>query len=144
MQKHQNIKALFFLSIFSMLLMHQVVPHWHHQHQGEHQHNEVAHSHNHEHHHETPEKDTSKKGFFDWFVEMPVHTHTTTDVLVSKESTVKKITVEKESVRTLLPETVNLALINVDTSNERWYHPPDKLQNTYFPNCSLRGPPSLG
>ena len=60
MQKHKTIKALFFLGIFSMLLMHQVVPHWHHQHQEEHQHSEVAHSHNHEHHHETPEKDNSK------------------------------------------------------------------------------------
>ena len=92
MQKHKNIKALFFLGIFSMLLMHQVVPHWHHQHQEEHQHSAVAHSHNHEHHHETPEKDNSKKGFFDWFVEMHVHINTTTDVLVLKESTVKKIT----------------------------------------------------
>ena len=99
---------------------------------------------NHEHHHETPEKDNSKKGFFDWFVEMHVHTNTTTDVLVLKESTLKKITVEKESVKTLLVQTVNLALIDVDTAKERWYHPPDKLQNTYFPNCSLRGPPSLG
>ena len=145
MQKHKTIKALFFLGIFSMLLMHQVVPHWHHQHQEEHQHSEVAHSHNHEHHHETPEKDNSKKCFFDWFVEMHVHTNTaTTDVLVLKEATVKKITVEKESVRILFPETVNLSLIDVDTSKERWYHPPDKLQNTYFPNCSLRGPPSLG
>lgn len=144
MQKHQNIKALFFLGVFSMLLMHQVVPHWHHQHQEVHQHSELAHSHNHEHHHENPKKDTSKKGFFDWFVEMHVHTNATADVLVLKQTTVKKITVEKESVKTLLPQTENLALIDVDTSNKRWCHPPDKLQNTYFPNCSLRGPPSLG
>lgn len=144
MQKHQNIKALFFLGIFSMLLMHQVVPHWHHQHQEEHQHSEVAHSHGHEHHHESPEKKNSKKGFFDWFIEMHVHTNTTTDVLVLKESTVKHITVEKESVKALHPQTLNLALIEVDIPNESWDHPPDKLQNTYLPNSSLRGPPRLG
>ncbi|WP_405382300.1 hypothetical protein [Maribacter sp. LLG6340-A2] len=144
MRNNQNIKALFFLGIFSMLLMHQVVPHWHHEHQEKHQHSEVAHTHNHEHNHKTSKKDNSKKGFFDWFVEMHVHTNTTPDVLVLKEVTVKKITVEKESVKTLFPVTVNLALVDVDTSKERWYQPPDKLQNTYFPNCSLRGPPSLG
>lgn len=127
-----------------MLLMHQVVPHWHHQHQEEHQHSEVAHSHNHEHNHEKPEKDDSKKSFFDWFVEMHVHTNTATDVLVLKQTTVKKITIEKESVKALFPKTVNLAVIEVDTSNDKWYHPPDNLQNTYFPNSSLRGPPSLG
>ena len=140
MQKQQNIKALFFLGIFSILLMHQIVPHWHHQHQAEHQHGEVVHSH----HHETPEKDNSKKGFFDWLVEMHVHTNVTSDVLVLKESTIKKISLEKETVKTLLPKTVNLAPIEVDTSNEKWYHPPDNLQNAYFPNSSLRGPPSLG
>jgi hypothetical protein len=144
MQKQQNIKALFFLVIFSMLLLHQIVPHWHHQHQEEHQHSEVEHSHQHCHHHENPEKDNSKKSFFDWFIEMHVHTNTAIDVLVFKESTVKKISVEKESVNQLLLENANLAVLNGDTSNEKWYHPPDKLQNTYFPNCSLRGPPCLG
>lgn len=144
MRNNRNIKALFFLGIFSMLLMHQVVPHWHHQHQEEHQHSEVAHSHNHEHQHEKPEQENSEKGFFDWFVEMHVHTNTTIDVLVLKESTVKKITVEKEAVKTFLPEAVNFAILERDASNKRWYHPPDKLQNTYFPNCSLRGPPHLG
>jgi len=144
MQKHNNIKALFFLGIFSLLLLHQVLPHWHHEHDIEHTHKAVANSDTHSHHHDVPKKESPAKGFLDLFLDMHVHTITTTDVLVLKESIVKKITAEKESTKTLLPKTVNLALINVDTSNERWYHPPDKLQNTYFPNCSLRGPPSLG
>lgn len=143
MQKHQNIKALFFLGIFSMLQMHQVVPHWHHQHQEVHQHSEVAHSLNHEHHHEKPEKDNSKEDFFDWFVEMHIHSITAIDVLVLKKSAVKKVTAKKELVKILLPETINIVVLKGDTSNERWYHPPDNLQNTYFPNSSLRGPPSL-
>lgn len=144
MQKNQNIKALFFLGIFSMLLLHQVVPHWHHQHQEEHQHSEVVHSHIHEHHHEKSEKDNSKKGFFDWFLEIHVHTNAATDVLVLKQTTVKKITVEKESVKTVLPETVNLVISEADPLNKGWYHPPDHFQKIYFLNSSLRGPPSLG
>ncbi|GGD96779.1 hypothetical protein [Planktosalinus lacus] len=144
MHKHQNIKALFFLVIFSMLLLHQVVPHWHHQHQEEHQHSEVAHSHNHKHHHEKPEKDNSKNGFFDWFTDMHIHTNVTTDVLVLRQETAKKITLEKGAVKTLLAEIVELTTLEEETFIENGYHPPDNLQNTYFPNCSLRGPPSLG
>ena len=144
MQKYLKIKALFFLGVFSMFLLHQVVPHWHHQHQEENQHSEVAHSHHHDHHHEKLESDNSKKGFFDWFIEMHVHSNSTTEVLVLMQTTVKKIGKEKESAKTVLPETVNLAILEVDTSNVKWYHPPDKVPKEHFHYLSLRGPPILG
>jgi len=41
MQKHNNIKALFFLGIFSILLLHQVLPHWHHQQEIDNENNEI-------------------------------------------------------------------------------------------------------
>ena len=65
MQKHKHIKALFFLGIFSMLLLHQVLPHWHHEHEVEHTHKAVANSNTHSHHHDVPEKESPNKGFLD-------------------------------------------------------------------------------
>ena len=149
MQKHQNIKAFFFLGVFSLLLFHQTVPHGHHEHQEELHGHDVAHHHHDDHHddhhhHGQSERDDSKKGFLDWFLEMHTHTNTTTDVLVLRQSTVKKITVEKESVTTILPSVVNLVFFEEGTSSKKWHHPPDKLQNTYYHHCKQRGPPSLG
>ena len=66
MQKHKHIKALFFLGIFSMLLLHQVLPHWHHEHEVEHTHKAVANSNTHSHHHDVPEKESPNKGFLDY------------------------------------------------------------------------------
>lgn len=144
MQKNKTIKALFFLGIFSLLLLHQVVPHWHHQHQEEH-HHDVAHSHHDHHHHKETQKENPKKGFLDWFLEMHTHTNATTDVLVLKQTTVKKITVEKEAVvNTVSTNANNIVIYEADTTTKKWYQPPDKLQSTYLPNTSLRGPPSLG
>lgn len=132
MQKNNTIKALFFLGMFSMLLLHQVVPHWHHHHDHHHQHE--------------PQKENPKKGFFDWFLEMHTHTSTTSDVLVLKQTTVEKITIEKEALITTVSANHlhNLVVYEADTTTKKWYQPPDKLQSTYFPNTSLRGPPSLG
>lgn len=61
MQKYIHIKALFFLGIFSLLLFHQIVPHWHHQNEVEHSHKAVAHGDSHSHHHDISEKGSSKK-----------------------------------------------------------------------------------
>ena len=145
MQKNKTIKAFFFLGIFSMLLLHQIVPHWHNQHQEEH-HHDVAHSHHHNHHHhEKPQKETPKKGFLDWFLEMHTHTSATTDVLVLKQTTIKKITVEKEAVvKTVSTNTINIVVKEANTTTKKWYQPPDKLQSTYLLYISLRGPPCLG
>ena len=69
MQKYNHIKALFFLGIFSLMLLHQVLPHLHHQHEVEHTHKAFAHSENHNHHHDVPKKESSKKGLLDLFLE---------------------------------------------------------------------------
>jgi len=148
MQKYKNIKALFFLGVFSLLLLHQAMPHWHHQH-GEHNHgHDVAHHHHHNqdhhHHHDKSEGDQSKKGFLDWFLELHTHTNTTTDVLVLEQTTGKKVTAEKESLRTLLPVTVYPVFGEVAITIDEWYYPPDNRQNKSFSSLTLRGPPSLG
>ncbi|MAU16582.1 hypothetical protein GO009_15590 [Muricauda sp. TY007] len=142
MRKYRNIKALFFLGILSMLLMHKVVPHWHHQHVEEH-HHDVAHNH-HDHHSDETEKENPTKGFLDWFFEMHAHTNTTTDILVLKQRTVEKVSVEKLIAKTRFPKLVIYTFYKSDTIVKKWYRPPDKLRKAYLFNYSLRGPPSLG
>lgn len=148
MQKHKNIKALFFLGIFSMLLIHQIVPHLHHQHQDAHQ-DDVAHHHNnhdehdHHHHHED-EEDSPQKGFIDWLLETHTHTNTTMNVLVLEHTTFKEIVVQKEIGKTFFLKTIHIVSRDADINLQEWYHPPDNFQNSYIPNLTLRGPPSLG
>lgn len=144
MQKHRNIKALFFLGIFSILLLHQIVPHWHHQDQGEHQHSEVAHSHQHDHHHERPENKTSKKGVIEWFLEVHVHSVAAIDFLVLKRQSIKKFSVKKELSKSLITAETNF--VNSDNThiNKLWFDPPDRIHKPYFSSYTLRGPPRLG
>ncbi|USD23824.1 hypothetical protein [Flagellimonas marinaquae] len=146
MRKFQNIKALFFLGIFSMLLMHQIVPHWHHQHQTEqiqtgHDHDHMADGH---HHHGEPEDKKPSKGLFDWFLDFHTHTNTSTNVLVWEHSSVKKTTDQKQQIKTVrIPEAAQIIWEDI-LLDKIWYEPPNTLQKDHFPNLSLRGPPALG
>lgn len=145
MQKHNQIKALFFLGIFSLLLLHQVVPHFHHQHEVEHSHKAVSNSGSHNHHHEVPEKESSKKGLLDLFLEVHTHSVVSNEILVTHESSVKKLNVKKD-VKT--PISVHHYLITISYDNEAEkvsvYHPPNNYFNSYLSSLDSRGPPSLG
>ena len=146
MWKYQNIKALFFLGIFSMLLMHQIVPHWHHQLQTEqfqtgHDHDHVADGH---HHHGKPEDKKPSKGLFDWFLDFHTHSNTPTNVLVWEHSSVHKITDQKQQIKTVrIPEVAQIIWEDI-LLDKIWYEPPNTLLKDHFPNLSLRGPPALG
>ena len=107
MQKHNNIKALFFLGIFSMLLLHQVVPHLHHEHDVEHTHKAVANNETHSHHHDVPEKESPNKGILDLFLEMHVHSVVSNEILLTHESSIKQLEVNKD----LLPRPLTLVQI---------------------------------
>lgn len=144
MQNHKNIKALFFLGVFSMLLLHQVLPHMHHQHKTEHQKSNVVHTHQHGHQHDIPENDNSKKGLLDWFLAMHIHTSTSVDVMVFEQCTVKKATVKKELVKSFIVSETKQVIVENSASNKIWYNPPNRNQSPYFPNHSQRGPPNLG
>ena len=144
MQKHQNIKALFFLGIFSLLLLHQTVPHLHHEHQEEHHHGGMAHGHHHDHHHEESGHDDLRKGFFGWFLDMHVHTNTTTDVVVLERTSVTKVSVQKDLAKAVVLYQTDLDYFEETPKDDIRYHPPDNLQSTHSSNPTLRGPPSLG
>lgn len=144
MHKHNHIKALFFLGIFSILLVHQVVPHWHHQHDIEHSHKVVARSDNHSHHHDVPEKENPKKGLLDLYLEMHVHSVVPNEILLTYESSVKLIKVKKDISKPFPDNQYSSSLNCEEDVNIRVYHPPDRYFNPYLSSLDSRGPPSLG
>tara|TARA_R110002095_G_C4084931_1_gene222015 strand:+ start:140 stop:574 length:435 start_codon:yes stop_codon:yes gene_type:complete len=144
MQKHNNIKALFFLGIFSMLLLHQVLPHWHHEHEVEHTHKAVAHSDTHSHHHDVPEKESPNKGFLDLFLEMHVHSVVSNEILLTHEIRIKQLEVKKD-ISTPVSVVHYYSFINYDEAEKiKVYHPPNNYFNAYLSSLDSRGPPSLG
>ena len=144
MQKHKHIKALFFLGIFSMLLLHQVLPHWHHEHDVEHTHKAVANSDTHSHHHDVPEKESPNKGLLDLFLEMHVHSVVTNEILLTHESGIKHLEVKKD-VSTPISVVQYHSSINYDEVEKvKVYHPPNNYFNAYLSSLDSRGPPYLG
>ena len=144
MQKHNHIKALFFLGIFSMLLLHQVLPHWHHEHDVEHTHKAVAHSDTESHHHDVPEKESPNKGFLDLFLETHVHSVVSNEILLKRESRIKHIEVKKD-ISTPVSVVHYYSYINYDEAEKiKVYHPPNSYFNAYLSSLDSRGPPSLG
>ncbi len=144
MQKHNNIKALFFLGIFSMLLLHQVVPHLHHEHDVEHTHKAVAHNDTHSHHHDVPEKENPTKGFLDLFLEMHVHSVVSNEILLTHESSIQHLEIKKD-ISTPVSVVHYYSSINYDEAVKiKVYHPPNNYFNAYLSSLDSRGPPSLG
>ena len=69
MQLYNQIKGIFFLSIFMMLMLHNLLPHVHHQHKNSHattltEHAEHDHHHGHAHHHPAQEEEEEETGGF--------------------------------------------------------------------------------
>lgn len=145
MQKYNHIKALLFLGIFSLMLLHQVVPHLHHQHEIEHTHRAVEHTDNHSHNHDAPEKESSKKGFLDLFLEAHIHSVVANEIIVSHECNVKQLKVKKDVKTSVFLNRYSLS-INYDDKPEKVsvYHPPNDYFNHYLSSLNLRGPPYFG
>mgnify|MGYP003671355633 CR=1 FL=1 len=145
MQKHNNIKALFFLGIFSLLLLHNIVPHTHHQHEVEHSHKDVAHNDGHNHNHDIPEKENSTKGLLDLFLE--VHEHSvasSNETVVVPDSTVIKLNVNKDISTSVSVNHFRISTNFDETEKVTVYHPPNTYFNLYLSSLDSRGPPSLG
>jgi len=144
MQKHKHIKALFFLGIFSMLLMHQVLPHWHLEDEVEHTHSAITGSDTHSHHHHNSEKPSPLIDFLDLFLEMHVHSVMSNDMLLTYQSIVKQLEAKK-NISAPVYVIRNCNSINYDEAQNIWfYHPPKWYFNPYLYSLDLRGPPSLG
>ena len=148
MQKHSRIKAIFVLSIFSMLIMHQAFPHLHHQHEDSHSHShsDVAHSGEHHHHdNSSKEEKESPYGFFGFFMDMHVHSSVSSDSVILKRNTVEQETVVDKDIVKSTFHIQGLSLTdNRQKSDPPIYHPPNDYFNPYLSYLDLRGPPSLG
>ncbi len=144
MQKHNHIKALFFLGIFSLLLLHQVVPHLHHQHEVEHSHKAVSHSDSHSHQHNVPEKKSSNKGLLDLFLEGHTHSVVANELLVIHERSVKQLNDKKDVKKPISLNHYSISINYDEAEKVAVYHPPNKYFNPYLSSLDSRGPPSLG
>ena len=127
-----------------MFLLHQTVPHMHHQHEVEHTHDSVAHNNNHSHHHDASEKESPRKGFLDLFLEMHVHSVVSNEILLTRESSVKNLDVKKDIIKPVSFVHYSISINYDEAKKIRVYHPPDNYFNPYLSHLDLRGPPSLG
>lgn len=140
MQKHNHIKALFFLGIFSLLILHDIIPHTHHQHEFGHSNSATAHSANH-----LLENENSEEGLLDWFVDVHEHSTHSNETVVSHENCVKQRNVKKDvnTIFFVYQYSISTYCYN-DTEKVSSYYPPDTYSNNYLSSLDSRGPPSLG
>jgi len=141
MSKHLKIKALFFLGIFSVILLHQVIPHQHHEHHGEDEHCEFSYHHNQD--HAESKDDHASKGFLHWFLASHLHTNSIADVF-GPEQLAKMVSSEKELAQIFPCAEEGFVYFEISTKNKTWCYFQDKLPDLHAPNPALRGPPSLG
>lgn len=127
-----------------MFLLHQVLPHGHHQHEVEHSHNSVAHNDSHDHHHDVPEKESSNKGFLDLFLEIHVHSVVSNEIVVTHLSNVKHLNVKKELITPNSANHFSVSIAYDEAEKVTVYHPPNKYFNFYLSSLDTRGSPTLG
>ncbi|MEP0984112.1 hypothetical protein [Ekhidna sp.] len=146
MQQFRKIAAISFLSIFSMYLLHQVLPHVHHEH-GSAEHISITetkaeHSHDHDHHHHDDDDDSSE-GFDLLGFLFGTHAHT---VQVDNILVAKSISKQQVSVKVVVADVAYEIKISEREPEEQilWQHPPDPTKSPHLTSVSLRGPPSLG
>ena len=146
MQKHNNIKAIFFLGIFSLLLLHNIASHTHHQHEIEHSHSHSELAHTGEHHNDSSqEKEESPYGFFGFFMDMHVHSTVSSDIVVLKRNTVEQQTIVDDNVVKSTSDFQKIYVVDSrQNSKKPVYHPPNNYFNAYLSSLDSRGPPSLG
>lgn len=145
MQKHIYIKAFFFLGVFTLMMLHQVFPHLHHQHEDSHSHSHIVHSGEHHHHdNDSEEKEESPYGFFDLFMDVHAHSSITYDSVVLKKNNFEQQIHVKDVAKSIVSNQRNASIEYRQNSKPPVYHPPNKYFNSYLSSLDSRGPPSLG
>jgi hypothetical protein len=146
MQKPNKIAAFFFLGLFSLMMLHQVFPHLHHQHEDSHSHSDIAHSGEHHHHDDSSqENEESSYGFFDLFMDVHTHTSVSSDIVVLKRNTIEQQTkVDKDVAKIIINNQSHTLVEYRYNSKPPIYQPPNIFFNSYLSSLDSRGPPSLG
>lgn len=145
MQKHNKIKAFFFISIFSLLLLHQVLPHLHHQSEVEHTHNTIAHhNENHQHQHDTPKENNSEQGFLDTFLDIHIHSIIHNEIVLQQNKNLNYHIVVKKNINKPFQLACDLFVHIEKVEKVEEYLPSKNHRNPFLTNLKLRGPPILG
>lgn len=144
MQKANKISALFFLGLFSLMLLHQVFPHLHHQHEESHSHSDIAHSGEHHHHDNgSEEEQESPYGFFDFFIDVHAHSTFSSDVVVLKRNKVEQQTNDdKDVAKSIINNQIHTLFEYRQNSKPPIYQPPHTYFNPYLSSLDSRGPPT--
>lgn len=145
MQKYNNIKAILFLFLFSMFLLHQSVLHFHHEHEDV-AINAIEHSQDHDHNHnDIPEKkEGSLNNVLDLFLGMHVHGAIEDTNLLSRKLTLNQKVV-KNAVSDLYSLNSHIVIKDIrDSGKPSIYRPPEDYFNIYTSSLDTRGPPPLG
>ncbi|WP_417857645.1 hypothetical protein [Xanthomarina gelatinilytica] len=144
MQKPNKIAAFFFLGLFSLMMLHQVFPHLHHQHEETHSHSDIAHTGEHHHHDDSShEKEESPNGFFGFFMDMHVHSTVSSDIVLLERNTIEKKTVVDKDVLKSVVETKGFFSVEYrQNSKQPVYYPPSNYFNSYLSSLDSRGPPT--
>ncbi len=146
MQKPNKIAAFFFLGLFSLMVLHQVFPHLHHQHEETHSHSDIAHTGEHHHHDDSShEKEESPYGFFGFVMDMHIHSTVSSDIVLLKRNTVKQQTIVDDNIVKSTSDFQEFYVVdNRQSAKPPNYKPPSYYFNPYLSSLDLRGPPFLG
>jgi hypothetical protein len=146
MQKHNHIKAFFFLGLFSLMVLHHAFPHLHHQYEDSHSHSDIAHSG--EHHHQddnSQEKEDYSYGFFGYVMDMHIHSTVSSDIVLLERNTIEQHTnLDKDVAKSTVDIKGIFSIEYRQNSKPPVYHPPNTYFNPYLSSLDSRGPPSLG
>lgn len=141
MQKFKYISASIFLGIFTMLLMHQALPHDHLEHKL--MDDTKASTHHHSHEHEEEKKDHNNiSGILDFLFGSHSHTYHSNDFHVKKEA--RTYNQLKKDLSFILPE---FQILSTQHPHNRVMSFPPLMVVYQHPGLStptLRGPPTLG
>ena len=126
------------------MLLHQIVPHLHHQHEVEHTHTAVEQTDNHSHNHDLPEKESSKKGFLDLLLEVHIHSLFANEIVLSHECNFIQLKVKKDVKTSVFLNRYSISMKYADELEKvSMYHPTNNHLNPYLSSLSSRGPPYL-
>jgi hypothetical protein len=144
MQKSKKISAFFFLGLFSLMMLHQVFPHLHHQHEDSHSHLDIAHTGEDNHHDDSSqEKEDSPYGFFGFVMDMHTHSTVSSDIVLLERNTIEKKTVVDKDVLKSVVETKGFFSVEYrQNSKQPVYYPPSNYFNSYLSSLDSRGPPT--
>ncbi|WP_339841707.1 hypothetical protein [uncultured Maribacter sp.] len=144
MHKANKISAFFFLGLFSLMLLHQVFPHLHHQHEESHSHTDIADSG--EHHHndnDAKEKEEIPSGFFDFFMDVHTHSSFSSEIVVLKKNTIEQQTiVDNDVAKTSLDIQKYFFIGYRQNSKPPTYQLSHSYLNRYLSSLVTRGPPT--